>query len=349
MPNSSPRSSTVDTAPDRRLTRAAGAGAVHRELADALEEGGRQLALDPGRGEVLRLRDEGDLAVQHRRAGRRSRRRRGGCSPGSPGPPRGCSPSPPPRGGRQAVSEPPIDDLHRAVEQPGPPVCDVTTLTRRGPASGPGTEPSGLPGAGWAAYGEVPVRRARVPTHPRTSGPLHANRRPTVPLLPGAEPYRHDGGRGRRPALPRVHRLTAVACVPGREYLAGRGLTVSLPLLPGHGTRWQDMQITGWQDWYAEVDRELRSLSERLLAGLRLRAVDGRRARPAAGRPARRRRSAGSSWSTRRSRRDGLGVKALPVLRHLVPSVPGHRQRHRQGRRRTRSATTAPRCTPSTR
>jgi carboxylesterase len=50
---------------------------------------------------------------------------------------------------------------------------------------------------------------------------------------------------------------------PWAEYLAAQGLTVSVPLLPGHGTRWEDMQLTGWQDWYAEVDRALRELLDR--------------------------------------------------------------------------------------
>ncbi|CAM5399485.1 hypothetical protein SGRIM128S_09027 [Streptomyces griseomycini] len=38
---------------------------------------------------------------------------------------------------------------------------------------------------------------------------------------------------------------------------------MSLPLLPGHGTHWKDLRVTGWQDWYAEVDRELRLLRDR--------------------------------------------------------------------------------------
>lgn len=50
---------------------------------------------------------------------------------------------------------------------------------------------------------------------------------------------------------------------PWAEYLAAQGLTVSLPLLPGHGTRWQDLALTGWPDWYATVERELRQLTER--------------------------------------------------------------------------------------
>jgi len=38
------------------------------------------------------------------------------------------------------------------------------------------------------------------------------------------------------------------------DYLAGQGLTVSLPRLPGHGTTWQEMARTGSDDWLAEVD-----------------------------------------------------------------------------------------------
>ncbi|GHH74323.1 esterase [Streptomyces sulfonofaciens] len=83
-----------------------------------------------------------------------------------------------------------------------------------------------------------------------------------MPVLPGAEPYRHDGG---DVGVLLCHGFTGSpqSLRPWAEYLAGHGLTVSLPLLPGHGTRWEDMQLTGWQDWYAEVDRELRALGER--------------------------------------------------------------------------------------
>ncbi|OKI05187.1 esterase [Streptomyces sp. CB02923] len=83
-----------------------------------------------------------------------------------------------------------------------------------------------------------------------------------MPLLPGTEPFRRDGG---RTGVLVCHGFTGSpqSVRPWAEYLADRGLTVSLPLLPGHGTRWQDMQLTTWQDWYAEVDRELRTLSVR--------------------------------------------------------------------------------------
>jgi carboxylesterase len=41
---------------------------------------------------------------------------------------------------------------------------------------------------------------------------------------------------------------------PWAEHLAAAGLTVKAPRLPGHGTRWQDMNATGWDDWYGEVE-----------------------------------------------------------------------------------------------
>ncbi|MFJ3200707.1 alpha/beta hydrolase [Streptomyces sp. NPDC086989] len=82
-----------------------------------------------------------------------------------------------------------------------------------------------------------------------------------MPVLPGAEPFRHEGG---EVGVLLCHGFTSTAqsMRPWAEYLAEQGLTVSVPLLPGHGTRWQDMQLTGWQDWYAEVDRALRELLE---------------------------------------------------------------------------------------
>ncbi|MGC8785836.1 MAG: alpha/beta hydrolase [Anaerolineae bacterium] len=41
---------------------------------------------------------------------------------------------------------------------------------------------------------------------------------------------------------------------PMGEYLAQRGLTVSGPLLAGHGTTHEDLARTTWQDWYASVE-----------------------------------------------------------------------------------------------
>jgi carboxylesterase len=83
-----------------------------------------------------------------------------------------------------------------------------------------------------------------------------------VPLQPGAEPYSHDGD---RTGVLVLHGFTGSpqSMRPWAEHLAAEGFTVELPRLPGHGTRWQDMAVTRWEDWYAEADRALTSLRER--------------------------------------------------------------------------------------
>lgn len=50
---------------------------------------------------------------------------------------------------------------------------------------------------------------------------------------------------------------------PWANHLAGRGYAVEVPLLPGHGTRWQALNRVRWTDWYAEAEAAL----DRLLAG----------------------------------------------------------------------------------
>lgn len=81
-------------------------------------------------------------------------------------------------------------------------------------------------------------------------------------ILPGAEAVRLDGS---DTGVLLCHGFTGTpqSIRPWADSLAGRGLTVSLPLLPGHGTRWEDLAVTRWQDWYATVDRELTLLAER--------------------------------------------------------------------------------------
>ncbi|MEW1660676.1 MULTISPECIES: alpha/beta fold hydrolase [unclassified Streptomyces] len=142
-----------------------------------------------------------------------------------------------------------------------------------------------------------------------------------MPLLPGAEPFRRDGG---DVGVLLCHGFTGSpqSVRPWAEYLAEQGLSVTVPLLPGHGTRWQDMQPTTWQDWYAEVDRELRALTERcstvFVCGL----------------------SMGGALALRLAARHGDAISGvavvnpgnkvhdaaaplLPVLRHVIPSTKG--------------------------
>lgn len=48
---------------------------------------------------------------------------------------------------------------------------------------------------------------------------------------------------------------------PWADHLAAAGYSVRLPLLPGHGTRWQDANRTTFDDWLAAVTREFQELS----------------------------------------------------------------------------------------
>jgi carboxylesterase len=142
-----------------------------------------------------------------------------------------------------------------------------------------------------------------------------------VPLMPGAEPYRHDGG---ETGVLLCHGFTGTpqSMRPWGEYLAGRGLTVSVPLLPGHGTRWQDLQATAWQDWYAEVDREFRALSARcsrvFVCGMSMGGA-------LALRLAQRHQAAvsGIVLVNPSVKADSVQLRAVPVIRHFVPSVAG--------------------------
>jgi carboxylesterase len=80
-----------------------------------------------------------------------------------------------------------------------------------------------------------------------------------MPVLPGAEPFSHNGG---PTGVLLCHGFTGSpqSMLPWAQYLATAGLSVSLPRLPGHGTTWQEMARTRWEDWYAEVDRAFDNL-----------------------------------------------------------------------------------------
>jgi carboxylesterase len=87
-----------------------------------------------------------------------------------------------------------------------------------------------------------------------------------MPVMPGAEPFSHNGG---STGVLLCHGFTGSphSLRPWAEYLADAGLSVSLPRLPGHGTTWQEMARTRWEDWYAEVSRafeELRGRSDQI-------------------------------------------------------------------------------------
>ena len=80
-----------------------------------------------------------------------------------------------------------------------------------------------------------------------------------MPVMPGAEPFFHSGG---STGVLLCHGFTGSPGTlrPWADYLAEAGLTVSVPRLPGHGTTWQEMARTRWEDWYAEIDRAYEEL-----------------------------------------------------------------------------------------
>ncbi|MEU0137460.1 alpha/beta fold hydrolase [Streptomyces sp. NPDC006296] len=140
-------------------------------------------------------------------------------------------------------------------------------------------------------------------------------------VLPGAEPFRHEGG---EVGVLLCHGFTGTpqSLRPWADGLAERGLTVSLPLLPGHGTRWEDMAVTGWQDWYAEVDRELRALTARcervFVFGLSMGGALALRLAARHGDAI-----AGLVLVNPANKVHGLSAYALPVARHVVRTTKG--------------------------
>jgi carboxylesterase len=80
-----------------------------------------------------------------------------------------------------------------------------------------------------------------------------------MPVMPDAEPFFHEGG---STGVLLCHGFTGnpSSLRTWAYYLAEAGLTVSLPRLPGHGTTWQELGGTRWEDWYGEVDRAYEEL-----------------------------------------------------------------------------------------
>lgn len=106
------------------------------------------------------------------------------------------------------------------------------------------------------------------------------------------------------------------------EHLGALGYAVEVPRLPGHGTTWQEMNTTTWEDWYAEVTRAFEKLSAEndavVVAGLSMGGA--LMLRLAADHPER---VAGVIVVNPAVATKRWDVKLLPVLKHLVPSFPG--------------------------
>ena len=135
------------------------------------------------------------------------------------------------------------------------------------------------------------------------------------------EPFRSDGG---DVGVLLCHGFTGspASMRPWADRLAAEGFGVELPLLPGHGTTWQQMNGTTFDDWLGAVTTALADLRRRcstvVVAGL----------------------SMGGALTLRLAQLhpdqvDGIvlvnpsvmglapALRIVPVLKHLVPSIKG--------------------------
>lgn len=84
-----------------------------------------------------------------------------------------------------------------------------------------------------------------------------------MPAIEGAQAYAHDGSTEIGVLLSHGFTGSPFSMRPWADQLVAQGYSVRVPLLPGHGTRWQDMNRTGWPDWYGTVSESFAELRER--------------------------------------------------------------------------------------
>ena len=88
---------------------------------------------------------------------------------------------------------------------------------------------------------------------------------PAPEVMPGAEPFDFPGAEGPegRTGVLLVHGFTGtpMSMRPWGEHLAAEGFAVRCPLLPGHGTRWQDCNTSTHDQWTATVEGAFDSLA----------------------------------------------------------------------------------------
>lgn len=142
----------------------------------------------------------------------------------------------------------------------------------------------------------------------------------TAPLFADARPELTGG---RRIGVLLSHGFTGspASMRPWGEHLAAQGYGVAVPLLPGHGTTWQDLNQRTWADWSAALDRafvKLRAEHDAVVVG-GLSMGGALALRLAADRPDE---LSGLMLVNPAVATERLDVKLLPLLKHLVPSFP---------------------------
>lgn len=153
-------------------------------------------------------------------------------------------------------------------------------------------------------------------------------------LMPGAEPFERlaDSPSGRRTGVLLSHGFsgTPSSMIPWAEALLAGGHSVCVPRLPGHGTRWQEMNATGWRDWYGELesalDRLLGHCERIVIAGLSMGGTLAIRLTEEYGEAGAKSlgdRLIGTMLVNPSLATERKDAALLPVMQHLLPSFPG--------------------------
>lgn len=140
-----------------------------------------------------------------------------------------------------------------------------------------------------------------------------------VHVMPGCEAWSADGG---DVGVLVLHGFTGnpSSTRPLAEALAEQGFSVEMPRLPGHGTRWQELQKTTWHDWA----REALAAYERLRARTSAQVVVGQSMGGALAlylAATQGKRLSGVVLINPYLREGDWRLKALPLIKWVVPGV----------------------------
>ncbi len=123
-----------------------------------------------------------------------------------------------------------------------------------------------------------------------------------------------------------IHGFTGspISIAPWARYLNQQGYTVHAPRLPGHGTTWQEMNETSWQDWYKCVEDsylDLKSKCDRVfIAGFSMGGALALRVCQIRGDEIEGLLLINPSIYDKR-----LRIKLIPVIKFFVPSIKSRR------------------------
>ncbi|XAS68953.1 alpha/beta fold hydrolase [Micrococcaceae bacterium Sec5.7] len=86
----------------------------------------------------------------------------------------------------------------------------------------------------------------------------------STPTTPAAFNYPGHGPNART-GIAICHGFTGspLSVLPWAEYLAAQGFAVSVPLLPGHGTDWQQLARSSWHEWHGSFETAYLELAAR--------------------------------------------------------------------------------------